>query len=226
MAGIEWGETTEYQVPACSLAHFLDAKGLKPPRTEDPGRLLAFVRREALEALQNFLAQDLEREHGGLLVGVPFCDPATQRLFVEIQAAIPAPGTLGSPVHLQFTADAWSYISGIVESQYHDRLIVGWYHSHPGLGVFMSATDRATQRTFFGHAWNVAVVADPERRHTGWFAGAECGTMAAEEVAIYEEPAGSAVAVPAAPQESTRLAAATRTQSPAERLRWLLPFGR
>ena len=40
--------------------------------------------------------------------------------------------------------------------------IVGWYHSHPGLGLFMSATDVATQERFqalFPKA--VALVVDP-----------------------------------------------------------------
>lgn len=42
-----------------------------------------------------------------------------------------------------------------------DRVIVGWCHSHPGYGCFLSATDVRTQRFFFPEDFHVAVVCDP-----------------------------------------------------------------
>ena len=45
-----------------------------------------------------------------------------------------------------------------------DEKIVGWYHSHPGMGMFMSSTDIDTQRRYqalFPNA--VALVIDPHR---------------------------------------------------------------
>jgi proteasome lid subunit RPN8/RPN11 len=49
--------------------------------------------------------------------------------------------------------------------------VVGWFHSHPGLGVFLSGTDLRTQRDCFGAEWQIAVVLDPQRREFGVFAG-------------------------------------------------------
>jgi len=39
--------------------------------------------------------------------------------------------------------------------------IVGWWHSHPSFGVFLSATDIATQDFFFPESYQVALVVDP-----------------------------------------------------------------
>ncbi|MFX1502433.1 MAG: Mov34/MPN/PAD-1 family protein [Promethearchaeota archaeon] len=39
--------------------------------------------------------------------------------------------------------------------------IVGWWHSHPGFGCFLSATDVKTQKYFFPESYQVALVIDP-----------------------------------------------------------------
>ena len=55
------------------------------------------------------------------------------------------------------------------------ELIVGWYHSHPGLGAFFSATDRRTQAAFFPHPYSVGWVIDPELDDEAFFVGQESG---------------------------------------------------
>ncbi|MFQ6087894.1 MAG: Mov34/MPN/PAD-1 family protein [Candidatus Methanofastidiosia archaeon] len=42
-----------------------------------------------------------------------------------------------------------------------DYMIVGWYHSHPGLTCFLSSTDVETQRTLFPKPYHYAIVIDP-----------------------------------------------------------------
>jgi len=44
-----------------------------------------------------------------------------------------------------------------------DYVIVGWYHSHPGFGCFMSKTDMKTQSTLFSERFHSAIVIDPVR---------------------------------------------------------------
>ncbi len=41
--------------------------------------------------------------------------------------------------------------------------IVGWWHSHPNFGCFLSSTDVETQRFFFPESYQVALVVDPVR---------------------------------------------------------------
>ena len=51
-----------------------------------------------------------------------------------------------------------------------DYVIVGWYHSHPGHGCFMSSTDIETQKSMFSSPWHIAVVIDPLKFDVAAFA--------------------------------------------------------
>lgn len=51
-----------------------------------------------------------------------------------------------------------------------DGLIMGWYHSHPGYGIFMSQTDIQTQSKFQQFSDNViAIVLEPTKMEMGIF---------------------------------------------------------
>ena len=50
---------------------------------------------------------------------------------------------------------------------------VGWFHTHPGHGIFMSSTDRANH-AMYSNPWQVALVLDPIHVAFGFFAGTEC----------------------------------------------------
>lgn len=59
-------------------------------------------------------------------------------------------------------------------STMHDDLpVLGWYHSHPGFGIFFSQTDSASQRAYFRESWQVGVVIDPHSGATGAFLGCD-----------------------------------------------------
>jgi hypothetical protein len=47
--------------------------------------------------------------------------------------------------------------------------LVGWYHSHPGHGVFLSAYDQFIQNQFFPSEGQVAMVIDPQTGEEGLF---------------------------------------------------------
>ena len=72
-------------------------------------------------------------------------------------------------MHLRFTSESWEAIRTEVGGS--TDTIVGWFHTHPGLGVFMSGTDRQTQRNFFSQPWQVSLVVDPRTEDIGFFAG-------------------------------------------------------
>ena len=50
-----------------------------------------------------------------------------------------------------------------------DLRIVGWWHSHPDFGCFLSSTDVGTQRFFFPESYQVALVVDPVRDYFKFF---------------------------------------------------------
>lgn len=77
--------------------------------------------------------------------------------------------------------------------------VVGWFHTHPGHGVFMSPTDRRTQ-AMFTYPWQIGIVLDPVHNTWGVFSGPEC-----EKVAHFR--CTSADEIPAEPTEPTSIRA-------------------
>lgn len=51
-------------------------------------------------------------------------------------------------------------------SRYPDEEVVGWYHTHPGLGAFLSPTDLRTKAVAYPLSHQVAVVLDPILKQT------------------------------------------------------------
>ena len=52
---------------------------------------------------------------------------------------------------------------------YPDLDIVGWYHTHPDFGIFLSSHDLFIHRHFFAQPLQVAYVVDPIRQTRGFF---------------------------------------------------------
>ncbi len=57
----------------------------------------------------------------------------------------------------------------IKDRDYPDERIVGWYHSHPGFGVFLSEHDTFIHKNFFSSPQQVAWVYDPHSDEEGCF---------------------------------------------------------
>ncbi len=216
MADIEWQATSEYRPPNGSIRAFCLTRGIAWRAAQALAGPLVFIERRALEALHDYLSHDVRREHGGVLVGQAFFDLQEQRHCTLIRAAIPAQASEGSAVHLQFTPQTWDHIAGIIEESFPDQVIVGWYHSHPALGVFMSGTDQATQRAFYPHPWSVAVVVDPVAERAGWFYSADCLRLERNCVLPYDERQEGEIGLGKAGAERLRQAWL--------RLVWLLPL--
>jgi proteasome lid subunit RPN8/RPN11 len=112
-----------------------------------------------------------DAEIGGLLLGqVCAWDGATH---VEVHGALPAEWTRAGPVHLTFTADSWAGMLARKEREHPGATIVGWYHSHPRMGIFLSDMDLGIHHGFFREPWHVALVVNGQDRTAGFFAWAD-----------------------------------------------------
>ena len=65
--------------------------------------------------------------------------------------------------------EAWRHINRIKDKHFPDHTLVGWYHTHPGFGVFLSEMDLFIQRHFFDQPFQVAVVIETKAREEGCF---------------------------------------------------------
>ncbi|HEX7287121.1 MAG TPA: Mov34/MPN/PAD-1 family protein [Candidatus Angelobacter sp.] len=87
----------------------------------------------------------------------------------SIEACIAGINAAQGGAHVTFTQDTWEHIYKIKDREYPDERIVGWYHSHPGFGVFLSDHDTFIHRNFFSSAQQVAWVYDPHSDEEGCF---------------------------------------------------------
>lgn len=128
------------------------------------------------EQVRNSVLQHLKQapvELGGLLIGSVYRQTESAEstpLIIDIQRAVPCTEAESTGVSLRMETSVWKeagqYIGGT-------SMIVGWYHSHPNLGVFFSGTDRTTQRNFFKSDFSLGLVVDHIRKEEAWFIGAE-----------------------------------------------------
>ncbi len=109
-----------------------------------------------------------DREVGGVLLGDVRRDPGGH-LFLTITHALQAEFATEARGHLTFTQKTWLTIHQAHESQYPDKTIVGWYHTHPGWTVFLSDWDLFIHRNFFSQPWQIALVLDPSLEQAGFF---------------------------------------------------------
>lgn len=125
----------------------------------------------AMDVMLKHAGSDTSAEVGGVLLGKSFADESKpDELLVIVTTAIAARNTLGTPTHLQFTAESWDSVFEDLPADCDD-VIIGWYHTHPGLSVFMSGIDRKTQAAFFSRPWQIAIVIDPIANDIGYFHG-------------------------------------------------------
>ena len=89
---------------------------------------------------------------------------------IEIDAPIEAFNATQAGAHVTFTQAAWETIYRVKDKDYPQERIVGWYHSHPGFGVFLSEHDTFIHRNFFSSPDQVAWVYDPHSDEEGCFA--------------------------------------------------------
>jgi len=129
--------------------------------------IVVMVAESVLDEVRRHGQEDTTREQGGILVGT--VASSQDKVFVNVEAAIPAPQTRAERTSVTFTHDSWAHINQVKDSNYPEQDIVGWYHTHPGFGIFLSDYDTFIHRNFFPAAWQVALVLDPLSGESGFF---------------------------------------------------------
>ena len=110
----------------------------------------------------------LPNETGGFLLGRVSFDAQGQTWLVEIDEALPVDPGQQDPVHFSFD---WRDVDRVrTYRQERDKALIGWYHTHPALPLFLSETDLdRAHRVLFAEPFQVALVYDPVRGRAGYF---------------------------------------------------------
>ena len=150
----------------------------KEEKSRMPGRVptgfpknlpVPFINADAMQRLKDYAASNTHYELGGVLVGR--CGKSSRRAFVEVIDFIPATRGISGRASFEFTNEAQQEIHEVKEAQFKDLRIVGWFHTHPGYGVFLSSADQFIDENYFTEVFHLAVVLDPTKP------GVECGVF-------------------------------------------------
>ena len=112
------------------------------------------------------------RQHGRSSMKAEICGVligSEQGRTTVVEACIPGVNAAQGGAHVTFTQDTWEHIYKVKDKLYPDERIVGWYHSHPGFGVFLSDHDMFIQENFFSSPQQIAWVYDPHSDEEGCF---------------------------------------------------------
>lgn len=110
---------------------------------------------------------DNTREVGGILVGDALRDENGP--YVRVDDIIEALHAEESGTELTITHATWNHIHEQMDSTHTGKRILGWYHTHPNFGIFLSERDQFIQQSFFNLSFQIALVYDPVRKVHGVF---------------------------------------------------------
>jgi proteasome lid subunit RPN8/RPN11 len=89
--------------------------------------------------------------------------------FLRIIAAVRGEHAANQAAQVTFTQETWTHIHHEMDTRYPGLKMVGWYHTHPGFGIFLSNMDLFIHENFFNLPENVAFVIDPQSSEEGFF---------------------------------------------------------
>ncbi|MCO5171816.1 MAG: Mov34/MPN/PAD-1 family protein [Planctomycetes bacterium] len=160
-------------------------RGRRPP----PG-LTVYVERRPLESMLRRAGVAGDYEVGGFLLGAS-CRHDGRR-FVEITAQVPAVKAESARAHLTFGVEAVREFHETHAERYPGTTVLGWWHTHPGYGLFLSSDDMFIHTSFYAAEHHVAIVIDPRagpREEIGVFVWEEPGEVSPRprSLVVYED---------------------------------------
>jgi proteasome lid subunit RPN8/RPN11 len=118
---------------------------------------------QQMKLIEEHCFSETEVEVGGFLVGLVGEDETL------VSNVFPAQHSVGASTQLTFTHESWNALYDQLKNEPEGTTLVGWYHSHPNFGVFLSEHDKFIQSNFFKQDGNVTIVVDPIKGRKGWF---------------------------------------------------------
>ncbi|MGI9519504.1 MAG: Mov34/MPN/PAD-1 family protein [Pirellulaceae bacterium] len=167
-SGIEFGQV-EYREPESHLRPDHDRQFAVVGCGEiDKSDLPIFVDLDVMRDMEGHGRTNTQVELGGVMLGGKFVDEQGQS-FVVVREALRAEHYEATRGSFKFTHETWAQITRDREQFPEDLHLVGWYHTHPDWGVFLSGMDMFICDNFFNDSLDVALVIDPCRGDRGWF---------------------------------------------------------
>ena len=126
-----------------------------------------YVRPEAHDHMLQHSQTNTSIELCGMLIGEVLKDDFGP--FVIVDEMVEGEHADGSSAGVTFTQDTWAHIFRELDVNHPGKRIIGWYHTHPVFGIFLSSMDTFIHGNFFNLPWQIAYVVDPLARTEGIF---------------------------------------------------------
>ena len=165
------------------IRNFFDSKNIKKISDKKDslvitGRALSEVRELTSMGNRNHININ---EQMGLLIGYVY---ANKSVFIGIVEHFILSSGSGNRISVDVSHSDWAdmqkRIDQINEREKKEYRIVGWWHTHPDMDVFMSQADIDTQKKYFSKDWQFAMVFNPQQRKVH----AYCGSNPIKEVEL------------------------------------------
>ncbi|HEX8525124.1 MAG TPA: Mov34/MPN/PAD-1 family protein [Tepidisphaeraceae bacterium] len=197
-----------------------------PARRRGNGSNLV-VKRSVLNEIHAHGRETSEVEVCGVLIGNVYRD-LDNKPFVHIEGCIRGNYAAGKSAQVTFTAETWTHIQDVLDADHPDKRILGWYHTHPGYGIFLSDMDVFIHKNFFNLPWHTAFVYDPKQNQEGLFVW-RAGDLIPEDFMVQEDvlaedvpTAMSTQMTAGAAPPGTMMELTARIQTLEQRQKWLL----
>lgn len=126
-----------------------------------------YIHQDVYKEMEKYASSDTAHELGTIMIGEYSEDMG--KMHVVISDFIYAKYTDASASTLTFTHETWDYVHKEHDEKYPNKKIVGWQHTHPGYGIFLSNYDMFIQENFFNLQFQVAYVIDPVQHLRSFF---------------------------------------------------------
>ncbi|MCO5183344.1 MAG: Mov34/MPN/PAD-1 family protein [Anaerolineae bacterium] len=162
------------------------AGGVRPNDIAQNDAVDILLEEKPLRAMQTHAVSSMRREVAGVMFGPQPEKQPNGRYVVRVIDSVIAQHTRMSGASVTYTPESWRYVNDQLNTMYPDGdvVIVGWYHTHPGFGIFLSGMDLFIHENFFTQSWHIAYVLDPVARRSGFF----CWDRSQKRVKEYDLP--------------------------------------
>src|SRR5712691_13143768 len=174
---------------------FVGSKRIRVPKSNPTlGQPAVLVDGEVIRQIHQHARSCSKTEVCGVLIG------DERKNSVAIEACIAGLNAAQAGTHVTFTQDTWEHIYKTKDKDYPNQRIVGWYHSHPGFGVFLSDHDTFIHKNFFSSPRQIAWVCDPHSDEEGCFGWVSGRIERLTQIQIIDRQGGEGAEVGSRPE--------------------------
>ena len=126
-----------------------------------------YISQPTYKEIHKFTQNKTTNESGGMLIGNVIEEFGKANIIVN--GFIEAKSCEATPTTLKFTHETWEYVHKEMDKKFPGQKIVGWIHTHPNFGIFLSEYDKFIQENFFKEDYQIAYVVDPIQDIEGFY---------------------------------------------------------